>query len=362
MLTVGGVVVFCVVLFFYLHVHYHLKTSNDLEVYELTSPSKETLEEICGLRQPTRLDFESPGLVKRLTSIESEYGPFDVRVRDTSASLEEGEDPYVVMPLQDVLKALENDDGGRYVTENNAPFLEETGLHKAFSADDPYLRPYMVANRTYDLLAGSRGASTPLRRELRYRTYFVAVSKEVSVKLTPPKGDRYLYPVYDYCNFEFRSPVNPWSVQSTYEADFAKVKCLDVQLAPGQALFVPAYWWYSIKFSDPAARVASFKYSTYMSALATANHAFLWALQSQNMKHTVPTQRVTPVAPSPKETLTISEGKVDTEDATPPSEPEPEARDSDGLQPKTSPQEKEEREASGIFVPPSSVSYAPASP
>ena len=48
--------VFCVILFLYLHINYHLKCSNDLEVYTIERPSKDKLEEICDLRQPVILN------------------------------------------------------------------------------------------------------------------------------------------------------------------------------------------------------------------------------------------------------------------------------------------------------------------
>ena len=35
-----GVLVFCIVLFIYLHVNYHLKTSDDLEVFEVEQPRR----------------------------------------------------------------------------------------------------------------------------------------------------------------------------------------------------------------------------------------------------------------------------------------------------------------------------------
>ena len=44
--------IFVIVLFLYLHIFFHIKTSNDLEVYECETPDKDKLEEICGLRQP----------------------------------------------------------------------------------------------------------------------------------------------------------------------------------------------------------------------------------------------------------------------------------------------------------------------
>ena len=41
-----AIFIFCLVLFLYLHIQYHLKTSDDLEVYTIERPSKETLEEL----------------------------------------------------------------------------------------------------------------------------------------------------------------------------------------------------------------------------------------------------------------------------------------------------------------------------
>ena len=56
MKTLLSVLIFCIVLFIYLHINFHLKVSNDLEVYEIEQPSKEKLEEICDIRQPVIFD------------------------------------------------------------------------------------------------------------------------------------------------------------------------------------------------------------------------------------------------------------------------------------------------------------------
>ena len=68
--------------------------------------------------------------------------------------------------------------------------------------------------------------------------------------MTPPRSSKYLYPIKDYDNFEFRSSINPWNVQDQYKKDFDKIKCLELTLEPGKILFIPAYWWYSLKFED----------------------------------------------------------------------------------------------------------------
>jgi hypothetical protein len=283
--SVVSVLVFTVVLFFYLHIQFHLKTSEDLEVYELEAPSKEKLEEICDLRQPVRLSFAPGSLQTRLVTAGDTYGAFDVKVRDSRTPPDEDEDPYVPLRLDQALQVMRHDKERRYVTEANGEYLAETGLAKTFRSADPFLRPYMVASCGYDYMTASPGARTPMRYELAYRTYFVVLSGKVTVKLAPPKTGRYLYPVADYCNYEFRSPVDPWDPQPQYRADFDKAKCLDVVVESGTALFIPARWWYTIEFTVPDTHLGVFRYSTYMSALATCPHTLLWALQTQNVKH-----------------------------------------------------------------------------
>ena len=50
-----GFFIFCIVLFIYLHVQFQLRTSDDLEIYELDNVSKERMEEICDLRQTSNI-------------------------------------------------------------------------------------------------------------------------------------------------------------------------------------------------------------------------------------------------------------------------------------------------------------------
>ena len=95
-----------------------------------------------------------------------------------------------------------------------------------------------------------------------------------------------MYPIYDYENFEFKSPVNPWSPQPKYTADFDKIKCLEFTLTPGKTLFIPAYWWYSIKFTNNTS-ISCFFYRTYMNNAAVTPYIFMHALQIQNVKRNI---------------------------------------------------------------------------
>jgi hypothetical protein len=285
--------IFCLVLFIYIHVYFHLKKSEDLELYEIDLPSKTKLEEICDIRQPVVFNFDNIRLNDACTraAILDTYGAFDLKIRNVKESGEEDKDMhiselYIPLAFTSALKVLRDDDKAQYLSENNADFLEETGLKKVFAYNDEFLRPAMVSNCFYDVVMASGQCKTPLRYEVNYRNYFLVTEGEVMLKLAPPKSTRYLSRVNDYENFEFRSPVNPWQVQSVYRADFDKVKCLEVTLTKGQIIFIPAYWWYTIQFAKDTT-LCSFKYRTYMNNVAILPQLAMRFLQRQNVKRNV---------------------------------------------------------------------------
>jgi hypothetical protein len=279
-----GFFIFCLVLFIYLHIQFHLKTGEDLEMYEVDEPSKEKLEEICDIRQPVLFDFDDKKIIENTnkTYIAANYYAFETKVRnikdDSDLEL------YMPLPLHATIKLFDEDKTSSYFSENNGEFLAETGIVKSMKYNDEFLRPYMVSNCNYDIMMGSAGVCTPFRYEINYRNFFLITQGSAQIKITPPHNTRYLYPNYDYENFEFRSPVNPWSPQAKYKADFDKMKCLEFNLTPGKTLFLPAYWWYSIKFINSDTSISCFRYRTYMNNVAVLPYIGLHALQIQNVK------------------------------------------------------------------------------
>jgi len=293
-----AIFIFCVVLFFYLHIYFHLKTSDDLEVYEIYNPSKDKLEEICDLRQPVIFDYASGddgvGLGEDivefrrnvdLTAIKQSYGAFDVKVKnikDSHTSSQESE-LYVPLTMASAHQLMKADTSSKLISEKNIDFLEETGILKRFQYSDDFLRPPMVSTCDYDYTFASEGAETQLQYSCFYRNYFMPVQGSVKIILIPPKSTKYLYAKTDYEAFEFVSPVSPWNVQPIYKTDYAKIKTLEVELVPGKIIFIPAYWWYSIKYVNDAV-ICSFKYRTYMNTVAILPSLFLHFLQKQNVK------------------------------------------------------------------------------
>ena len=278
------ILIFCLVLFIYLHVIYHLKVSDDLEIYELEDPSKDKLEEICDIRQPVLFDFKNEDLIDNcsLNKVIQNYGAFDVKVKNLDKKNKYNEN-YFSLTLNNSKKLFNKDKKNNYLSENNDDFLQETSLVKIFKHNDFFIRPYMVSNCYYDFLFTSSNSHTNLKYELNYRNYFFVSQGSVKVKLLPPKSSKYLNVIKDYENFEFYSPINIWDVQNEYKTSIDKVKSLEVVVKKGQIIYIPTYWWYSIKFEENTS-ICVFKYRTYMNNVAILNHLMMNILQSQNVK------------------------------------------------------------------------------
>jgi len=271
--------VFSLMLFLYLHIYYHLRTGDDLEVYTLNTPSKDKLEEMCGSRQPVLFKYNKPLILEnfKIDRIEKEYGVFDVGIR------KKDDDLYLPVLLKEAVDLFRSDKEKNYFSEKNHEFLQETGLRKIMMNNDYYLRPPMVSNCVYDFCSGSINSFTPLRYSLNYRNYLCVTEGKIRIKLISPVFSKYLYEKKDYENFEFLSPINPWNVQKKYKKDFAKLKFIEIEMNPNDIIYIPAYWWYSIEYIQLSS-VVMFKYRTYMNTLAILPHIIIRLLQKSNTK------------------------------------------------------------------------------
>ena len=259
------------VVFIYLHVVYHLKTCNDLEIYEMESlPDKAKLEDLCNLRQPLVFEYTNEEFAKCMPQ-QCSNTAFDINVIDAS---------NVSVPLS-VEKALVLFEKSPYYTENNTDFLKDTMLHRVYEQNDFPLRPPMVAYMKYDLLYGGKDATTKLKYSNFCRNYFMVVDGTVEVKLAAPRNDRFLNTQKDYNRNEFYSDMNAWASEQINCQEYAKVKFLTVELKKGQMMYLPAYWWYTFKMQGV---VCSFHYKTFMNLVATLPDILIGVMQRQNTK------------------------------------------------------------------------------
>lgn len=280
--------IFCIVLFLYIHIVFNYKKGNDLEVYEIEEPSKEKLEEICDIKQPILFNIYNSNLENTFTYeyLLNNYNSFDLKIRSCESIYREKDgDLYLPYTVEKSAELFKNDICGNYFSENNKDFIEETSLSKIFKYNDQFLRPFLQCYSEYDIIMGSINSFTPLKYELFNRNYLFVNSGSIKVTLIPPNMYKYLHIEKDYEYFEFRSIINPWNVDNKYKVDYDKVKPLELTLHKNNNLYIPPYWFYSIKFLESDCIILNFKYQTYMSTLSIVNELMIKYLQNNNIKH-----------------------------------------------------------------------------
>lgn len=284
------VFIFMVVLFCYVHIYDNYNTSNDLEVYEIDKGSKDKLEEICNLKQPFLFNFDETVIINtNLYGVNAHNNAFEINIRVNET--EESEDNYssnellVPLILEKAKELFDKTDTTTYFTEDNHEFLNESGLIKHIKYNDSYLRPYMVTNCFYDILSGSVNSYTPLRYDINNRNYYLVTNGYIEITLIPPKYSKYLHQYTDYELFEFKSPINVWDIQPKYKNDYNKSKSIQFTINTGKMLYIPPYWWYSIKFNKNSS-ITTMKYRTCMNNVSILPNIILHYLQLYNIKRT----------------------------------------------------------------------------
>lgn len=275
-------IIFIIVLFFYLHIMFHHKTSNDLEVFQINNPSKEEFEELCDQRNPLIFNYEHNlnNVFNRSYLLEN-FSSFDLNVcnlKDNSSN-----NIYLPLSLKKTNELFLKDKELSYISENNSDFLKETNIEKELKLNNKLLIPRMNALTKYDLLMAPDNSYTKLKYNLSYRNYFYVAEGNVSIKLTIPNNKKYLNIQKDYDNFIFYSDIDLWNITEENKDLNNKIKSLDIELNKGQFIYIPAYWLYSFKFKNNAI-LCNIEYKPFMNVLAILPDISLSMIQKTNIK------------------------------------------------------------------------------
>jgi hypothetical protein len=241
------------------------------------------LQTVCDVKQPVLFDYETvcPEFFENLHIV----GNDEIQVKEV-ADYWRSDEPVesVLLPLSSGLNLLTTDTRSQYISENNEAFLIQSGVAGNYSVNDEYLKPYFSCQTTCDVWFGSRKAATPLRYHIDARQFLCVFKGRIRIKMTPWKSRKYLYPIKDYENLEFRSPINCWNPQQKYLHEMDKVKFLEFDVAKGQVLYIPPYWWYSIQYIDSGTTVCSITYKTAVGCIANLPEYTYYLLQQQNTR------------------------------------------------------------------------------
>lgn len=275
--------IFILILFLYVHVNDQHKKSEDLEIYEMDYTSNVELQKICNIKQPVIFEFEKihPKIFSDVIQFKKHENN-DVQLKDVLDYWNpeiNSVDP-IVLSTSSFQTLIESDPKSHFFMENNEVFLEESGIACQIGELDEYLKPSFNIHSKCDLLIGSVNCVTPIRFHTDYRRFYVVTSGKISVKMTSWRSRKYLNPIIDYDNYEFFSKMNVWTTQSTSETttetnettmnetnDLNKMKFLEFDVHTGYVLYIPPYWWHSIKFHKDA-EVVSVSYQTPINVLS----------------------------------------------------------------------------------------------
>ena len=274
-----NILVFMIVLLVYLHIFYHLKVSNDLEIYEHDITNKNNLEEILNLRQPVVMNYNRQNLdtIFTIDNIYKNYSNYEINVRKNNID-NDLVDKNTVVTI-DLLKNLfENDN--KYYSENNSKFIDKSNLTQELEYNDVILKPPMNSETKYDVLLGGISTSTKFKYDLNFRHFLYVSDGNINVTLSPPNNSKNMELYKDYYNFEYISSINPYLKED--EMKMKSISKVSITLKKGQLLFIPAYWWYSIQFNNSV--VLAFKYKTYMNQLTILPEYIMSFMQRQNIK------------------------------------------------------------------------------
>jgi hypothetical protein len=283
-----NLLLFIIVLFIYIHIINQLKTSEDLEVYEMDYTSNQYLQEVCDIKQPVLFEYNcvAPEFFEKINDETFTCNDkYDIKVKDIRDYYKDDSIDYIVLPVSSAISLMKTDTQSNYFTENNEDFIENADLYHIFHSNDTHLKPQMSMITKYDILTGSSNTITPLRYHTDYRKFMSVHSGKVKIKMTPWKSHKYLSPYRDFENYDFRSRVNVWKPNAKHKQDVDKVKFLEFDITCGNVLHIPPYWWYSIQFNDKTDTiVTSITYNSIMNCVSNIPNWILYYLQQTNTK------------------------------------------------------------------------------
>jgi hypothetical protein len=279
--------IFVFVLFLYVHVTSVWKRSEDLEIYEVDYTTHKALQDVVAIKQPVLFQLEPhhPHFFAKMNlSKMKKYDNYDVNVKDLADYKKEDSVYPVSLPMRTATTLMATDTHARFISEDNAKYLEESGFDAVCHSLDTYLKPSFTVSRNYDIMYGSKHACTPLRYHLDSQHYIVVNEGKIRVKMAPWKFGKVLDPIADYETYEFRSLLNPWKPEER-KKEYEKIRFVEFEVYAGSVLFIPAYWWYSLCFSGEMLNSLTIvKYNTGASVLANLNHLGKYVLQQSNTK------------------------------------------------------------------------------
>ena len=281
-----NILVFFIVLIFYLQLAEQHKKNNDLEVYQLDHIERKDMHDYCRLKLPIVINYNNvnPDFVSRINKQDVLASLRYLQIKNEDDFYKEIPDnSYVEMDMKNANILFETSSNEPYYTEKNDEAIQSCPLQKAFKSNDFMLKPDMNVVTEYDVMFGIENTHTPFRYHTQQRKFICCHEGSVSIKMSSWESSDLLNATHDYENYDFRSPIRVWNPQPQWIANMKQMETLDIVLEKGCMLYIPSFWWYSIKFEQDSL-ISSCQYSSLMNCIYNIPSWVLHYIQETSME------------------------------------------------------------------------------
>ena len=276
------ITIFLIVLFVYVHITSQLKTTNSLEIYEAETLTTTQLTELCNIRQPCVFYFDISRSTNAINNLGiSKTDMLNIYIPNDNIKSSPLQIKSEYLNINQITKSCSS----HFSCYNSSLFLNNSELENSFKSQDSFLKPIGHIYTIRDLLIGGNNGTTPFKYDINNRTFLTAYTTSFRIQLSPPSSVNELSPQYDYDLFEFKSNINPWSSNETDAVIKSKISTHIIEVCPGQTVYIPPYWWYSIQFNNTLSHIGYIGYHTAVSALSVSPYLIMRCFQMQNTRY-----------------------------------------------------------------------------
>ncbi len=231
--TLLYIIIFLVIAITYIHIIYHIKTSNKMEVYDIDYNGVAHLNEICDLRQPFTF---------RCTTNEININRSNTVNKNTKINI--------------IKKQKIPDENDKIISHNNDILVKLPNIQENIIHYENNIKPNFNITTLHDIMFADENMKTDLSYNYNYRNFFHITEGTIIVRFLSPNNTNKISHYTDYELLEEKSNTDIWENKNN-------LKFLEIKISSNDTLFIPPYWWYSFHFIEPTT-IITFKYRTFM--------------------------------------------------------------------------------------------------
>jgi hypothetical protein len=298
-------IIIITIVIIYFHINNQYQKSEFVDIYEIHYDNNYILNQLCNVKQPfvfyrikeiTLINFtknkqlltiknNSDYYKEKTTSENNDINKNNNKNKHNNININIVPTHGITVMCEIACNLMKYDQTSTYFSENNQQFIEESELKPTMMKIDKELQPMYTINTMYDLLLGSKNVTTPLRYHTSTSRFIYSINDTIIIKMASWKYTKYLKEIKDDYNTEYRSSINVWIDNDTnpnYNL-LNNIQFIDVELKKGMILYIPPYWWYSIKYSNNESIVLQYTYITFINYIAQFDFSFLLSLYNNGI-------------------------------------------------------------------------------